>query len=627
MNILTLKLINKKASLLSVFFLLISFGIAISVTFAPKTYAAPITGFDPGRIIDDGVFTNPATMSTEEIQAFLNSKVPVCDTNGTQASEYGGGTRAQWGAARGTPAPFVCLKDYVENGKTAAEIIKETANTFSINPQILIVVLQKEQALVTDTWPLPGQYKTAAGYGCPDTAACDSQYFGLTNQLQWAARMYRAIMNASPTWYTPYIVGNNTIKYSPDNNCGSSVVNIQNRATQALYNYTPYRPNQATLDAGYGQAPCGAYGNRNFYLYFTDWFGSVRAVNGSIIISHALTTSTTTVSAGDTINAWFEVSNTANSTVNVGGLGICGRLNGAYYDFGFSHQNSLAPNGKLILSYNKKIDSSGSLSLFICSYNEVIGGWSSASYPYNSSPVLNRNLTISVAENPLLTTSVTLSPESPTIGQPTTATMKVRNTSNTAMNIGAMIIAGRAPSGANVDFTLSNDAIVPAGGEYTYSQTRVFNEPGAHTFYIANWNGVWTTAYPKSASPSILRSITTTVKDNPVLKTNVTLSPESPTVGQTTTATVTLQNSSAVPINIGSLVIAGRGPTGTNVDFGLINDVIIPAGGEYVYSRTRTFTQPGAHTFYIANWNGVWTTAYPKSASPSILRSITTTVR
>ncbi|HPF31067.1 MAG TPA: hypothetical protein PLO25_02040, partial [Candidatus Saccharibacteria bacterium] len=32
-------------------------------------------------------------------------------------------------------------------------------------------------------------------------------------------------------------------------------------------------PNQATLDAGYGSAYCGAYGNRNFYLYFTDWFG------------------------------------------------------------------------------------------------------------------------------------------------------------------------------------------------------------------------------------------------------------------------------------------------------------------------------------------------------------------
>src|SRR5690606_8182666 len=43
-----------------------------------------------------------------------------------------------------------------------------------------------------------------------------------------------------------------------------------------LYNYTPYQPNAAALSAGWGTAPCGAYGNRNFYLYFTGWFGSTR---------------------------------------------------------------------------------------------------------------------------------------------------------------------------------------------------------------------------------------------------------------------------------------------------------------------------------------------------------------
>ncbi|MCW2763410.1 MAG: exported protein of unknown function, partial [Marmoricola sp.] len=67
-------------------------------------------------------------------------------------------------------------------------------------------------------------------------------------------------------------------QWSPNSSCGGSTVNIQNRSTQALYNYTPYQPNQSALNAGYGTGDgCGAYGNRNFYLYFTDWFGSVRA--------------------------------------------------------------------------------------------------------------------------------------------------------------------------------------------------------------------------------------------------------------------------------------------------------------------------------------------------------------
>jgi hypothetical protein len=215
-------------------------------------------------------------MSAQQIQAFLEVRVPICDTFGTKPSEFGGGTRAQWAAARGYSPPFTCLKDFSENGKSASQIIYDVAQQFSINPQVLIVLLQKEQSLITDDWPIPGsaQYRTATGYGCPDTAACDSQYYGLTNQLTWSGRMFRSIINASPTWFTPYVLGNNYIQFNPTASCGGSVVNIQNRATQALYNYTPYQPNQAALDAGWGSVSCGAYGNRNFYLYFVSWFGS-----------------------------------------------------------------------------------------------------------------------------------------------------------------------------------------------------------------------------------------------------------------------------------------------------------------------------------------------------------------
>ena len=236
--------------------------------------ALPVVGFQAGRIIDDAIFTAKDSMNASQIQSFLNSKVPTCDTYGTQPSEYGGGTRAQWGQAKYGQSTFTCLKDYSEGGKSAAQIIYEKAQAYSINPQVLIVLLQKEQGLVTDTWPLNVQYRTAAGYGCPDTAPCDTQYYGLSNQLDWAAKMFRAIMNTSPTWYTPYVLGNNFIRWSPTSSCGGSTVNIQNRATQALYNYTPYQPNQSALNAGYGVGDsCGAYGNRNFYLYFNDWFG------------------------------------------------------------------------------------------------------------------------------------------------------------------------------------------------------------------------------------------------------------------------------------------------------------------------------------------------------------------
>ncbi len=250
--------------------------LGIACLFTTPTHAA---SWDAGKIIDDLVFTNTNTMSPGGIQDFLNSKVPACDTWGTQPSEYGGGTRAQYAASKGVSPPFTCLKDYSENGRSAAQIIYDVAQNYRINPQVLLVLLQKEQGLVTDSWPWPIQYRSATGYGCPDTAPCDAQYYGLTNQLGWAAKMFRSIMDANPNWYTPYVLGNNYIQYSPDASCGGSNVNIQNRATQALYNYTPYQPNQAALNAGYGTAPCGAYGNRNFWLYFNDWFGPTTDAN------------------------------------------------------------------------------------------------------------------------------------------------------------------------------------------------------------------------------------------------------------------------------------------------------------------------------------------------------------
>ena len=277
MNLINLTKNSKISSLSFIIALIFSLTLAASFSLIFSRQAdARVQNWDAGFIISDQVFTNSSSMSVSDIQAFLNSKVANCDTWGTQTSEFGGGTRRQWAESRGYSAPFTCLKDYSQNGQSSAQIIYNISQKYQINPQVMLVLLQKEQSLVTDTWPMSIQYRSATGYGCPDTAPCDSQYYGLTNQLDWAAKMFRSIMNASPSWYTPYIVGNNFIRYSPDASCGGSNVNIQNRATQALYNYTPYQPNEGALNADWGTANCGAYGNRNFFLYFTNWFGATK---------------------------------------------------------------------------------------------------------------------------------------------------------------------------------------------------------------------------------------------------------------------------------------------------------------------------------------------------------------
>ena len=319
----------KKSILFSVL-ALVSLGIGAAVlVHSNTTNAASTAGFNAGRIIDDSVFTSKDTMNAGQIQAFLTSKVSSCDTAGTlRATEYGRGdlTHAQYAATRGWSAPpYTCMKDYSVNGKSAAQIIYDVSQKYSINPQVFLVLLQKEQGLITDSWPLSTQYRTATGYGCPDTAPCDAQYYGLENQLDWSGKMFRSIMNNVPQnqWYTPYVLGNNYIQYSPTASCGGSTVNIQNRATQALYNYTPYQPNQGALNAGYGTADCGAYGNRNFYLYFSDWFGNPTvppvyswSPTAQIVYSDSARTVTlpyfTTVAPGQKFYATIAARNTGN---------------------------------------------------------------------------------------------------------------------------------------------------------------------------------------------------------------------------------------------------------------------------------------------------------------------------
>ena len=232
---------------------------------------ANLSQFQPGYIISDQKFFDRATMSEAQIQQFLQSKVPNCR------------------------AGYVCLKDWYDTSRTtsadamcgaysggvrerASRIIYKVAQACGINPQALIVMLEKEQGLVTHTWPSDWRYTIAMGQGCPDTAACDTRYYGFFNQVYGAAWQMKRYANPPGTsqyftWYAPGKTWN--VRWHPNASCGSSPVLIQNQATANLYYYTPYQPNAAALRAGYGEGDaCSSYGNRNFYQFFTDWFGS-----------------------------------------------------------------------------------------------------------------------------------------------------------------------------------------------------------------------------------------------------------------------------------------------------------------------------------------------------------------
>lgn len=250
--------------------MLLGFSISSEVN---QAKAADAKQFDAGYIISDSKFYNSNSMTATQIQTFLNEQVPTCHPSKDS-----------------NPSSIVCLKNYktttiakkadaycsgYTGGKTqtAAQIIDGVARSCGVSQQVLLVLLQKENGLVTHDWPSPWRYKTAMGFGCPDTAACDSQYYGFFNQVFNAARQYK-LYKANPSSYQ-YRVGTNVIQWHPNVSCGTSTVKIRNQATAGLYNYTPYRPNQAALDAGYAEGnSCSSYGNRNFYLYYRDWFSN-----------------------------------------------------------------------------------------------------------------------------------------------------------------------------------------------------------------------------------------------------------------------------------------------------------------------------------------------------------------
>ncbi|MDN3309944.1 hypothetical protein QWJ90_03255 [Microbacterium oryzae] len=242
-----------------------------------RARAVSLVGFDAGDIVSDAVFYNSGAMSAAQIQTFLKSKVPTCQSGYTCLKDFRMTTSTR-------KADTYCTRPYAgAANESAATIIAKVAQACGINPQVLLVMLQKEQGLVTHTWPSDWRYTIAMGMACPDTAACDTRYYGFQNQVYGAARQYQVYAKSS--WFTWFPVGKSSrVQYHPDASCGSGAVTIKNKATASLYYYTPYQPNAAALRAGYGTGDaCSAYGNRNFYNYFTDWFGPTRAAMTGLI--------------------------------------------------------------------------------------------------------------------------------------------------------------------------------------------------------------------------------------------------------------------------------------------------------------------------------------------------------
>jgi LysM repeat protein len=244
--------------------------------------AANAAWFNPGQIISDSAFYAPGTMSAADIQRFLNGKVAVCRADPTRPGclkDYRLSTPAVAGVAGR------CASLPAKTNISAAELIYDVSIACGISPKVLLVKLQKEQGLVTSTNPSPRAYEFALGMDCPDTpSGCSAASAGFFWQLYKGAGQLNWYSNpaGSFTWLRP---GATISRPYQANNpgCGAQSFVLENRATAALYYYTPYVPNQTALGNLYGVGDvCSAYGNRNFFRDYTDWFGST--IGGSFLM-------------------------------------------------------------------------------------------------------------------------------------------------------------------------------------------------------------------------------------------------------------------------------------------------------------------------------------------------------
>ena len=256
---------------------------AALVGVTPPTSASAFTGseFNPGHIISDTEFYKADAMSEAQIQSFLDAKIGTCSN--AQCLNVLRQTVSNKARIMSTATGAVrCEAMQGGTDLRASTIVYRTQVACGISAKVILVTLQKEQALVMSKAPSKAALDRAMGFACPDTAPCAVDSLGFGNQV-YKGTLQLKTYKAAKFGMQP---GTRTIYWHPNSSCGSSTFVIENYATAALYNYTPYRPNAAAINnlGGLGDG-CSSYGNRNFWVFYYSWFGNPNDITPSAAVA------------------------------------------------------------------------------------------------------------------------------------------------------------------------------------------------------------------------------------------------------------------------------------------------------------------------------------------------------
>lgn len=227
----------------------------------PLIEGASARSFRADDIISDANMYDPSAMTAAEVQAFLRAQVPTC-----------GNARclAQLTLQAPARAADADCKAYAGGRQSAASVIAAAGAACGVSQKALLALIEKESGLVTSAAPTQGALDAATGYFCLDDGnPCQAEYRGFVNQVYGAARQLASDRRAPQVPVGEPVA----IRYSPDESCGSGTLTLRTVATAALYAYTPYQPNDAALESGNPGDDCSSFGNLNFWVIYTDWFG------------------------------------------------------------------------------------------------------------------------------------------------------------------------------------------------------------------------------------------------------------------------------------------------------------------------------------------------------------------
>jgi hypothetical protein len=246
---------NHKITVSALILALFSLSLATSAPLA-KAQTEIDAKFNPNNIISDSDLLDARSMTLPDIQNFLQSKNSYL-ANYIVPNNSGTMKTAAEIIYDATNRNFDCDGVTLSASPTEEEKRLKCKTITTVNPKFIMVLLQKEASLIEDQSPAQSHLDWATGYGCPDNWTCNPYYKGFGKQVNSASLQFLAYLREPENYGfkvgETYIAADrygalksvskavsdgtyNKIISSPD----KVVVTPENKATAALYNYTPH---------------------------------------------------------------------------------------------------------------------------------------------------------------------------------------------------------------------------------------------------------------------------------------------------------------------------------------------------------------------------------------------------